>query len=597
LSISRRTFSLFATPVAALLMLTGAANAHAAVQLDSPNSGSYLNPGAEISFSGAAEDDLIDLYSGTDLITAGVAADPTGHGAFALPDDLSATPGQTVTLHLSDTTTGETSGNFNFIFNQVPTVTATDTGVDITNAIPDGDFTVYVDGDSTTTITADHAGNYSVNLGELPGNTVTATTLDAQTNESDESSAVTVDNVAPDAPVIDSPVAQSLIATKRPDVVVSGAEAGSTVKVYVDDDTLYGSAQVPGGGGDVTVHGTLDLPQDMSWLTATATDVNDNESAASDPVSVTVDTIAPALPDVTYAPGDLSNSTQFEFNTEFSDDNAQCRVADAPGAPWNACGDVDGYSSFAPQLADGQHTVQIRALDEAGNVSPVYSHTWTLDTVAPAAATITSAPDATTTNTTATFAFTSEAGAYFMCDLDGNAGMQHSDDCDGSRTYTGLTVGKHTFKVWTIDAAGNGGPASEYTFTVTAPQAPVTPQPPATPQPPVNPVDKDGDGISNDWLVNGKPVAAPAKPAVGKVTSKSVIVKLPKAPKGSTLVVYVSTANGKFVKVKGKVNKNGELTVKGLKKNTAYEVKVVKVNKAGKQSAASKTVKVKTKKS
>ena len=39
-----------------------------------------------------------------------------------------------------------------------------------------------------------------------------------------------------------------------------------------------------------------------------------------------------------------------------------------------------------------------------------------------------------------------------------------------------------------------------------------------------------------------------------------------------------------------------KLTVKGLKKNTTDQVKPVKVKQAGKQSAASKALKVKTKK-
>ena len=188
-----------------------------------------------------------------------------------------------------------------------------------------------------------------------------------------------------------------------------------------------------------------------------------------------------AAPHMQDVPGDPSPSTYFRFYTDSSDDSAECRVADDVGAPWTTCQDDFGNGSFEPQLADGQHTVEISEVDGDGNRSPVYSHTWTLDTIAPGLATITSAPDATTTNTTATFAFTSEPGAYFICDLDGNAGMQHSDDCDGTRTYTDLAVGTHTFKVWAIDAAGNGSPASEYTFTVTAPQPPVTPQPPVNP--------------------------------------------------------------------------------------------------------------------
>jgi hypothetical protein len=127
------------------------------------------------------------------------------------------------------------------------------------------------------------------------------------------------------------------------------------------------------------------------------------------------------------------------------------------------------------------------------------------------------------------------------------------------------------------------------------PTDPKTPVNPTDPKTPVNPTDKDGDGIRNDWLVHGKPAAAPSKPKARRTTSKSVTVKLPKASKGTKIAVYFRTGKGKFVKAKGKVTKKHELTIKGLKKNTAYEIKTVKV-KGGKQSAASKPIKVKTKK-
>jgi len=182
-----------------------------------------------------------------------------------------------------------------------------------------------------------------------------------------------------------------------------------------------------------------------------------------------------AAPHMQVVPGDPSSSTYFRFYTDSPEDIAQCRVADDANAQWTVCQDDSGNASFEPHLADGKHTVEIREVDDEDNPSAVYSHTWTLDTVAPEPATITSAPDATTTDTTATFAFSSEPGAYFICDLDGNAGMQHSDDCDGTRTYTDLAIGDHTFKVWAIDAAGNASPASEYTFTVTEPGTPTTP--------------------------------------------------------------------------------------------------------------------------
>ena len=137
-------------------------------------------------------------------------------------------------------------------------------------------------------------------------------------------------------------------------------------------------------------------------------------------------------------------------------------------ANWTDC--WTGYEAKhadGQQLADGQHTVQIRA---KADHSTTYTHTWTLDTTAPDAPVITSAPDASSTQTTATFEFTSEPGATFVCDLDRNPEKQYIDSCESPQTYTNLSVGAHTFMVAAIDAAGNAGPAREYTFTVTAAQ-------------------------------------------------------------------------------------------------------------------------------
>jgi hypothetical protein len=154
-----------------------------------------------------------------------------------------------------------------------------------------------------------------------------------------------------------------------------------------------------------------------------------------------------------------------------------------------------------------------------------------------------------------------------------------------------------------VEARNADGTSVRSAAVLATPQAPVV-TPPVNPQPPVdptdpttpvNPTDKDGDGIRNDWLVHGRPAAAPSKPKASRTTSKSVTVKLPKASKDTKIAVYFRTGNGKFVKASAKVTKKHELTIKGLKKNTAYEIKTVKV-KSGKQSAASKPIKVKTKK-
>ncbi len=126
------------------------------------------------------------------------------------------------------------------------------------------------------------------------------------------------------------------------------------------------------------------------------------------------------------------------------------------------------------------------------------------------------------------------------------------------------------------------------------PQPPVSTQPPVGPQPRAHPADPDGDGIRNDWLIAGRPAPAPARPTARTVTSTSVTIKLPKASNGTTLAVYVRTAGGAFAKITGKRTTRGELTIKHLKHNTRYEIELVTV-KAGKQSAATTPLKVKTK--
>jgi hypothetical protein len=106
--------------------------------------------------------------------------------------------------------------------------------------------------------------------------------------------------------------------------------------------------------------------------------------------------------------------------------------------------------------------------------------------------------------------------------------------------------------------------------------------------------DKDADGISNDWTKGGKPLAAPRTPAVAKVTSTSVQLKLPPAPKGAHLRVYRKQPDGSFKAAMTTTKRT--VTVKGLQAATAYQFKIVAVNHAGEQTAASKPMRVKTKK-
>src|SRR5207248_2284271 len=79
-------------------------------------------------------------------------------------------------------------------------------------------------------------------------------------------------------------------------------------------------------------------------------------------------------------------------------------------------------------------------------------------------------------SSTATFSFSSEAGASFMCSLDGSAAVS----CTSPKTYTGVADGSHTFSVFAIDAAGNADPApASWTWLIdtVAPSASISASP------------------------------------------------------------------------------------------------------------------------
>jgi hypothetical protein len=75
------------------------------------------------------------------------------------------------------------------------------------------------------------------------------------------------------------------------------------------------------------------------------------------------------------------------------------------------------------------------------------------DTRAPET-TISSGPANTTNATTATFSFGAEKSATYRCSLDGSA----YTSCTSPKSYSGLTVGAHSFKVKAYDKAGNVDP-------------------------------------------------------------------------------------------------------------------------------------------
>ena len=156
-------------------------------------------------------------------------------------------------------------------------------------------------------------------------------------------------------------------------------------------------------------------------------------------------------------------------------------IASEGGVQFQVSADNGAFANCAatcqvPGLADGAHTLRFRAVETAGAQHPdptPAQRAVVVDRRAPAVQ-IDSGPSGETTQTTATFGFSSDdAQATYQCSVDG-AGF---GPCGGANSHTasGLGLGAHTFEVRAADAAGNAASATR-AFTV-VPQA--GPNPPA----------------------------------------------------------------------------------------------------------------------
>jgi hypothetical protein len=134
------------------------------------------------------------------------------------------------------------------------------------------------------TATANSSGAWSYTTGTLNNGSHSFTATDTVSNVTSAASAalaVTIDTIAPAAPVISSDVV-----VNTNDVALTGtAEANSTVKVY-DGATLLGSTATNGSGAWAYTTGALS--SGTHNLTATATDAASNVSAASQVVHPTI---------------------------------------------------------------------------------------------------------------------------------------------------------------------------------------------------------------------------------------------------------------------------------------------------------------------
>jgi uncharacterized delta-60 repeat protein len=268
--------------------------------------------------------------------------------------------------------------------------------------------------------------------------------------------------------------------------------------------------------------------------------------------TASTDTLPPDTSIDSGPAGATGDSTPtFGFSSE-AGASFECRVGTAAFAPCSS-----PHTTAA--LGDGQHTLEVRATDAAGNVdaSPA-SRTFTVDT-SPPETTIDSGPTGTITDATPTFGFSSsEAGSSFECRFD----TAEFAACVSPLTAATLDEGAHTFQVRASHGAGNvdASPASR-SFTLDLPAPP--------------PPDSDGDGVPNSADLCP---SVPGTPARGGCPAPSPTTPTVPAP---TVPSNVFSSIGKTL-----VKKN--LTILTLSVPGPGNVKAAQAGTSGARASASK---------
>ncbi len=265
----------------------------------------------------------------------------------------------------------------------------------------------------------------------------------------------TVDDVAPDTTLTATPAAQSASSSATFDL--NSDESGVSYECSLDGD-MFASCSDP-----KNYTGLADGPH---TLEVRSTDAAGNVDQSPALYAWTIDTAAPDT-SIESRPPALANSGTVTFAYGSTDvgtgvHHLQCRLDDGD---WVECSEV--FSG----LSDGDHTLDVRAVDRAGNpVSTPAHHEWAIDT---------HSPDTTISAGPAGYASSSEALFVFRADEVGTFEFRLDDGdwtpATSPLTLTGLADGDHRIEVRAIDPTGNldATPASrEWTVDTVAPDAP-----------------------------------------------------------------------------------------------------------------------------
>ncbi|WP_256967047.1 Ig-like domain-containing protein [Pseudomonas aeruginosa] len=526
-----------------------------------PSNGNLLNGTAE-------PGSTVTLTDGNGNPIGQTTADGSGNWSFTPGSQLP--NGTVVNVTASDAAGNTSPPATTTVDSSLPSIPQVDpsNGSVISGTADAGNTIIITDGNGNPIgqVTADGSGNWSFTPGiPLPDGTVVNVVARSPSNVDSAPAVITVDGVAPAAPVIDPSNGTEISGT---------AEAGATVILTDGGGNPIGQATADGSGNWTFTPGTP--LANGTVINAVAQDPAGNTSG---PASVTVDAIAPPAPVI-----DPSNGVVISGTAEAG---ATVILTDGNGNPiGQVTADGSGNWSFTPgtPLANGT-VINALAQDAAGNTSGPASTT--VDSVAPAT------PVLDPSNGTV-ISGTAEAGAtVILTDGGGNPIGQATADGSGNWSFTPgtpLTNGT-VINAVAQDAAGNtSGPVST-TVDAVAPATPVIDpsngvELSGTAEPGVRVILTDGNGNpigqtladgSGNWtftpgtpLANGTVVNAVAQDPAGNTSgpaSTTVDTVAPAMPvinaSNGSVITGTAEVGAKVILTDGNGNPIGETTADG----------------------------------
>ncbi len=204
---------------------------------------------------------------------------------------------------------------------------------------------------------------------------------DGAANQGIATRSFTVDTAAPSPPELTASLPASPANDNSP-TITGSAPAGSTVRLY-EGATCLGSPLATVPASQLQSGITVSVPNDSATeFSATATSTTGNTSGCSEPFTYVEDSSSPET-QIDGHPADPAGSGLATFVFSGSDSGGsgvssfECRI---DGGGWTPCSSPDSYTG----LADGNHTFEAKAVDQAGNADGTpTAFTWSIDTAAP----------------------------------------------------------------------------------------------------------------------------------------------------------------------------------------------------------------------